>query len=433
MERDKGEGRSQLEVFRRLKSEVRGSTKHLLVGIDVAKDKHHAFFGTATGHTVAKRLIFDNRRYGFEHLRAFSADLQSQHGLSEVLYGVEPTASYHKPLAEYLLAHGDHVVYVSNVAVKRNRELLDGRWDKNDKKDCANVADLLSQGRFLYYDCQYAAARELTELIRRRMWLRKQIHRIRMRIRNHLVAQYFPELDEHFLAESVALSVVRDFLDPRRIAAQDNFQFTGDLGAQKATARQYEHMEAIWTAAQHSVGCPVPEAAQEEARLLVDRLRQFRTDVAEAEGRIEKVAQSFPEYACLRSIPGFGPLVSAMVLSAIVDPHRFESHRQVLRLAGLDLSASRSGKTSQTAVPVISKQGKAELRYLLIQAAQVASALDANIRRYYTQLLKGREMERGIRLKMKVKLGAKFLVVAWTLMKRREKFDPKHFDPERLR
>jgi transposase len=382
---------------------------------------------------VAKRLIFDNRRYGFEQLRAFAADLQSQHGLSEVIYGVEPTASYHKPLAEYLLAHGDHVVYVSNVAVKRNRELLDGRWDKNDKKDAANIADLVSQGRFLYYDCHYDAARELTELIRRRSWLRTQVHRTRMRIRNHLVAQYFPELDEHFGSESVALSVVRNYLDPRRIVEKDIFEFTGELGVQKATERQCKHMEVIWVAAQHSVGCPVPEAAQEEARLLVDRLRQLRADMAEADRRIEQVAESFPEYACLRSIPGFGPLVSAMVLSAIVDPHRFDNHRQVLRLAGLDLSASRSGKTSQTAVPVISKQGKAELRYLVIQAAQVASALDANIRRYYTGLLKGREMERGIRLKMKVKLGAKFLVVAWTLMKRREPFDPKHFDPARLR
>jgi hypothetical protein len=47
--------------------------------------------------------------------------------------------------------------------------------------------------------------------------------------------------------------------------------------------------------------------------------------------------------------------------------------------------------------------------------------------------LKGREQERGIRLKMKVKLGAKLLVVAWTLMERQEMFDPKHFDPHRLR
>lgn len=429
---EQGKTQGHLEAFRKLKAEVRGSTQHLLVGIDVAKDKHHAFFGTATGHTVAKRLVFDNRRYGFEHLRAFAGDLMSRHSLTQVLYGVEPTASYHKPLAEFLLSHGDTVVYVSNVAVKRNRELLDGRWDKNDKKDAANVADLLSQGRFLYYDCQEEPIRELTTLIRRRMWLKKQIHRIRMRIRNHLVAQYFPELDEHFARESVVLSVVRTHLDPRRIAQTDNFLFVGDCGGEKATARQHECLEAIWSAAQSSVGCPVPPAAQEEARLLVDRLRQFRADLAETERRVEQVASCFGEYEFLLSIPGFGPIVSAMVLSAIADPHRFETHRQVLRLAGLDLAASRSGKTSQTAVPVISKQGKADLRYMLIQAAQVASSLDLTIRQYYTQLLKGRELERGIRLKMKVKLGAKLLVVAWTLMKRRERFDPKHFDPARL-
>ena len=176
----------------------------------------------------------------------------------------------------------------------------------------------------------------------------------------------------------------------------------------------------------------MPPAAQEEACLLVDRLRQFRADLTQTERRVEQVAASFAEYEFLLSIPGFGPIVSAMVLSAIADPHRFQSHRQVLRLAGLDLAASRSGKTSQTAVPVISKQGKAELRYMLIQAAQVSSSLDFTIRQYYTQLLKGRELERGIRLKMKVKLGAKLRVVAWTLMKRRQRFDAKHFDPARL-
>lgn len=428
----KNKSHKKLEEFRNLKTEVRGSTQYLLVGIDIAKDKHHAFFGTATGHTVAKRLVFDNRRYGFEHLRAFAADLMSRHSLPKVLYGVEPTASYHKPLAEYLLAHGDTVVYVSNVAVKRNRELLDGRWDKHDKKDAANVADLLSQGRFLYYDCQQEPLRELTTLLRHRAWLKQQAQRTRMRLRNHLVAQYFPELDEHFVAESLVLSVMHSHLDPRRIAAMDNFLFVGDFGGQQATARQQQRLEAIWCAAQHSIGCAVPAAAQEEARLLVERLRQLRTDVAETERRMAKVAASFPAYPCLLSIPGFGPIVSAMVLAAIGDPHRFESHRQVLRLAGLDLAASRSGKTSQTAIPVISKQGKADLRYLLVQAAQVSSSLDLTIRQYFTQLLKGREQERGIRLKMKVKLAAKLLVVAWTLMKRQERFDPKHFDPERL-
>ena len=58
----------------------------------------------------------------------------------------------------------------------------------------------------------------------------------------------------------------------------------------------------------------------------------------------------------------------------------------------------------------------------LVQAAMVASALNPDIRSYFSKLLKGREFERGIQLKMKVKLAAKLLVVAWTLMKSKEQF-----------
>ena len=44
------------------RKEVRGSAEYLLVGIDVAKDKHHAFFGRATGKTLFKRLVFENSK-----------------------------------------------------------------------------------------------------------------------------------------------------------------------------------------------------------------------------------------------------------------------------------------------------------------------------------------------------------------------------------
>jgi hypothetical protein len=50
------EDRSRLEDLRQFRREVRGSREYLLVGIDMAKDKHHAFFGTATGKTVFRRL-----------------------------------------------------------------------------------------------------------------------------------------------------------------------------------------------------------------------------------------------------------------------------------------------------------------------------------------------------------------------------------------
>ena len=46
----------RIEVFRQFKKEIRGSKEYLIVGIDVAKEKHHAFFGTATGKTLLRRL-----------------------------------------------------------------------------------------------------------------------------------------------------------------------------------------------------------------------------------------------------------------------------------------------------------------------------------------------------------------------------------------
>jgi transposase len=55
-----GDDSIRLEEFRQLKKEIRGSKDHLIVGIDVAKDKHHAFFGTPTGTTLFKRLVFEN-------------------------------------------------------------------------------------------------------------------------------------------------------------------------------------------------------------------------------------------------------------------------------------------------------------------------------------------------------------------------------------
>lgn len=143
---------SRLKEFRQTRKEIRGSNEYLIVGIDVAKDKHNAFFGTATGEALFRRLVFENSIEGFTRLHERTEALKVQHRLSKVVYGLEPTANYHKPLAEYLIKRRANVILVSGVAVDRNRESLDGRWDKNDMKDSANVADLISQGKFQYYD-----------------------------------------------------------------------------------------------------------------------------------------------------------------------------------------------------------------------------------------------------------------------------------------
>jgi transposase len=160
-----------------------------------------------------------------------------------------------------------------------------------------------------------------------------------------------------------------------------------------------------------------------EANALLESLRQLHTIIQETDKKIAEVCTRFPEYPFLLTIPGFGPDISAKVLGAIGNPHRFENGRQVLKTAGLDLSADRSGKRTDVS-PVISKRGKADLRYGLYQAALVAPQKNVYFMNYFASKLKGRGREKGIGTKMRIKLAAKMLIIAWTLMKKKEPFNP---------
>ena len=123
-----------LALFRQMKASVRGSENYLLVGIDVAKNKHHAFLGTPNGRTLRKNLVFDNSIKGFERLRSLVSDIRNQHGLVKVVYGLEPTASYHKPLAEYLIRQDEHVVYVSTWPSQRIEHCLMAAGTKTTRR-----------------------------------------------------------------------------------------------------------------------------------------------------------------------------------------------------------------------------------------------------------------------------------------------------------
>lgn len=415
---------TSVKEFWQLKKEIRGSKHHLIVGIDVAKNDHKAFFGTANGKTLQKRLAFKNDIEGFEKLLARVREMKVKHNLNELVLGLEPTANYHKPLGDFLIKCGHMVVLVSGVSVKRNREMLDGRWDKNDTKDSANVADLISQGKFLYYEYAPVLLKDLRGLLSLKKRLKKQEHGFRIRIRNNLLAQYFPELDRYYSKwEPEILSVVRWCLDPSVIAGLEYDQFVSLVSPGSKNIRQRGRLEWIWKKAVDSIGCDAGEASEFEAKILVEELRHIREVIKETDARIKDVCITFPEYDYLLTIPGFGPDVSSKVLATIGNPFRFNSANQVLKMVGMDLNAERSGKSSDTAVPVISKKGSAHVRYALYQAAFIASCKNKYFLAYYTNTLRGREREKGIKTKMRVKLAAKMLVIAWTLMKKREPFD----------
>jgi transposase len=168
-------------------------------------------------------------------------------------------------------------------------------------------------------------------------------------------------------------------------------------------------LEEVWEKAGESIGCEDVPGVDHEAKIMVEGLKQIRGMIKETEDKIKELCEQFPEYHYILTIPGFGPDVSAKVLGAIGD-------------------ADRSGKDSDKAIPEISKRGKADLRYALYQAALVASLQNRDVMIYYTNKIRGREREKGIQIKMRVKLAAKLLVIAWTLMKKKEAFNPAYLN-----
>ncbi|WP_419657879.1 hypothetical protein [Desulfosarcina variabilis] len=103
----------------------------------------------------------------------------------------------------------------------------------------------------------------LRNLLSVRRQLKKEDHRLRMRIRNGLLAKYFPEMDRHWgscLTENLA--IVRWYLDPRQIAATEFDVFVRHVTTTTRGARQVSRLRKIYNAAEHSIGLPVDDAAR---------------------------------------------------------------------------------------------------------------------------------------------------------------------------
>jgi len=184
------------------------------------------------------------------------------------------------------------------------------------------VADLISQGKCLFYECPVMEIRDLRHLLSLKRKLRKQEHGYRVRIRNQLIARYFPELDQ-YSGYPETEAIVRWCLDPSRIAGFENDQFETMVSSGRKTLVKKKRLDDIQKLAIASIGCEMGEGAGFDAKIMVEGLRHIRKAIQDTENKIEETCKQFPEYDYLLTIPGFGPDVSAKVLGALGNPNRF--------------------------------------------------------------------------------------------------------------
>jgi len=93
----------------------------LVIGTDIAKHNHVARAFNYRGIELGKRCLFQNDENGLLNLLAWAESIKQEHGLTDVLLGVEPTGHYWFPLFHFLKQYGVEVVLVNPHHVKKSK------------------------------------------------------------------------------------------------------------------------------------------------------------------------------------------------------------------------------------------------------------------------------------------------------------------------
>jgi len=114
-------------------------------------------------------------------------------------------------------------------------------------------------------------------------------------------------------------------------------------------------------------------------------------------------------------LPGVGLVVAMTILAAIGDIKRFESPKQLVGYAGLGAGVHDSGQKHQG--KGITKSGRKELRWALVEAAWQAIRSNPRLRAQYDALCKRKHPNQAI-----VAIARKLLVTLWYLLSEQESY-----------
>jgi transposase len=386
---DNGE---RVKRFREVKATLRTNRSRLLVGLDVAQAEHVVHLRHAHTRVVVPSLTIPNTTRGFTQLWARLQQAQRTTGCREIVCGLEPTGTYHQAVAAFLEAQGATVVLLSSSVAYWNRRTQDGTWDKHDRKDAANCAELLEQGKVLFYTQPTGPLAELRSLVKCLRRARTELAACKARWRTTLRPALGPmgeALPQRLWAELPAALQAWERPAPGRPAVPK-----GRLPLGLATA-----------------------CADLGAQVVAVQAR-----ITAIEQALTPLAARLPAYALLQTIPGVGPTVAAILLAEIGDVAWFTQFSQLRKLAGLDIVRVQSGQFAGQAR--ISKCGRGLLRWACYQAA-LGLARTAAGRARLAALKAKRQGDRFAGFKAITELAAKQLRVVWGVWRSGTPYDPR--------
>jgi transposase len=367
-------------------SQITPST--LVIGIDVAKEKHVARAQDDRGLEFGKRLIFQNRIDGFELLLEWAQRHAKENSKDHIIFGVEPTGHYWLNLAYYLTTKGYDFVLVNPMHVKKSKELDDNSPTKNDTKDAKVISQLIKDGRYSVPNLLDGIYAELREGVKIRDQLVHQLMITEGRIQN-MIDRYFPEFFDVFgdWEGKAALCTLKFFPFPSQIVEMTPEEVLREwkpfcqrgVGIKRATK--------LVEKARKSIGLTIgTHFAQREMSNLLDQWELFKKQLEELDQELEGMVRTIPGANEMIDITGLGVATVTTILSEIGDLKNYKHPQQLVNLAGLSLRENSSGKyKGQT---TISKRGRSKLRralYLAIRPLVAHNPTFKALHHYYTK------------------------------------------------
>lgn len=349
----------------------------ILVGIDVAKDKHDCFIMNSEGEVLAKPFTILNNKEGFDFLYE---KIQSVSSSDKIKVGLEATGHYSYNIIGFLL-NKDLATFILNpLHTNLYRKSLSLRKTKTDKIDSKTIAMMLLSDVSLksYSDISYHNE-DLKSLTRYRF--SKVEERAKLKTSLSCLAQIlFPELEKLVptLHMTSIYQLLEEFPSASAIASVHLTRLTNLLS--KASKGHYDRETAIKIrdAAKNSIGSNMP-AKSLELKHTIKLIRALTIDIDEIEAEISKMMDKIA--SPITTIPGIGNNMGAMIISEIGDFSRFSSPDKILAYAGYSPSTYQSGKLDNCYAHM-EKRGSRYLRYALFQATQRVCHLDSTFSAY---------------------------------------------------
>lgn len=327
-----------------------------LVGCDLHSRKQQvAVLDTTTGEILEQELVHDG-----DAVERFYRSLRPP-----VTIGIETTG--YTQWFHTLMHRLGHSVLVGEASKIRAMVV---RKTKTDRRDARHLLDLLQHDRFPSVWIPDPATRDLRALIAHRV----RLVRIRTMVKNGL--------------QAIALSQ-RLALRSKLWTRQGLAQLTTLALPTHTTRRRDDNLELLHWLTTH-----------------IDALDE----------QIATAAESDPRARLLLTHPGVGPL-TALATVLIVGPiARFPDSQHLVSYVGLAPAINASADKQH--LGKITKQGNALLRWVLGQAAPLATRADDDLRRRYYAILHRRG-----RPKAKVALARKLLVRLYVMLRDQIDYD----------